>query len=401
MTRTPPKFDLLCHQIKHHLYLAAFENNQLESLWFQSTQPQIEVGQIYLAKVVQIKPKLQTAFLSLDGKANAYLQQKDLDANFISPQKSLRESEPKQLLSCLHEGQKILVQIIKPALGQKLPKVSTQIRLVNDAFILSMAHVNAIKTSKKLNEPDIAEIKALLEARSQSQYGWIIRTLAGQKQLDQLQAQILELEQQWQALILASTQKKLGLIADTAPIGTQWLHHYGRDEVGHYYTDASNNLSHFFAEPVTATSAPPHMLNVLHQALDSITTSHFPLPSGGSVVIESTEALIAIDVNSGDFFGEENPQQNRLKINLEAAQLIANIIKIRQLHGMVVIDFLKMPKKAHQAKVKQALETAFKNDRAQIKLGYFSLLGLFELSRQCLGMTLANFMESNVENTVK
>lgn len=385
-------------------------NNVLEELYIERVGTASFVGNIYKAKVLNIESAIQAAFIDFGVAKNGFLHLSDLHPRYYSGQKEPEENIGRRksitqrplIQKCLKRGQDIIVQVIKEGINTKGPTLTTYLSLPGKYMVL-MPWMNSIGVSQKIeNEEERNRLRdAAKTLRLPKNAGIIIRTAALNATKRELQNDLSYLSRLWNAITKRLDHEKSptelyresdmvlrtvrdifdsrvsSIICDNEGITRQI-----RDFISIVQPKLKNRVVYYDQRTPLF-----HKYNI-EREIEKIQSSRVELKSGGSLVIEQTEAMVSIDVNSGKYRKPDNAEQMALKLNLEAAKEIVRQLKLRDLGGLIVCDFIDM----RESKNKQAVEKAFrdelKTDRARSRALKMSSFGLIELTRQRLRPSL-------------
>ena len=366
-------------------------------------------GNIYLAKITRVEQALSAYFVSyLDDQANSrhgFLPWKDTHPNlkqghilptFSDEQLKSPENIEKSLNNKLEVGQQLLVQVARDERGNKGAALSTYISLPGSFLVLVPNNPAASGISKKAEGEDREKAKAFIkDLNFPAHFGVILRTAGLKSNLQDLQADLDRLLDVWASIQTAANEHKPPMLVFSGETGIKKLLRDSlgnttqkvivdcsdtfalvKDSIGHIRPNFSGAIEHY-------TSLVPIFTHYqVQQKLESIYAREVSLPSGGSIVIDRTEALVAIDVNSGKSTRSANIEETAINTNLEAANEIALQLRLRDIGGIIVIDFIDMSSDNHRLKVETQLNAALKHDPAKTHTYEISRLGLLEMSRQ-------------------
>lgn len=340
----------------------------------------IVAGAIYKARVVSVVPSLDAAFVDLGSGANAILH------GFNFPAASVGSKFRQPLAGVLRENSEVMVEVKRPGYALKGPKVSGDIGL-NGRYMILLPYTTKTFTSQKLPPKERRRLEE--DSKKLSPRGKILRTSAAQASFAELEAEELSLINRWREIEALAAKKPAPCVLYSPDVVWQalegWLNRFSIKEVvcndgvltqklKTSWPELTFNVKRF--EPKWALFAHYNVESQIDRALNR----KLSLPSGISLVIESTESMTVVDVNSGSF-GGENFEETALKTNFAAAAEIAHELRLRCIGGLVVIDFIDMREDANRLKVADALRAAFKNDPNKIDLAGFNESGLFTLKR--------------------
>lgn len=383
--------------------IAISEGGRLEEFYIESTRPGLHVGDIIKARVVNIEPAIQAAFLDCGEPRNAFLHVSEVmpgltatSAHGQAAGKSRRRRPPIQKI--LRKGAEIPVQVSKGALGGKGPSVTTYISLPGRYLVL-MPGISRRGISRKIEDPTTRERlkKLLAELQLPRDRGFIIRTAGASLTKQQVRRDSSYLLRLWHAV--ENRIKKASapaVIYRESDLAIRAVRDLFAPEIKEIIIDSEpvyRRVRDFLkivmprytrcARLYTDTSPLFHRYG-LEEEIEKIYQREVKLPIGGSVVLESTEALVAVDVNSGKFRSEKDPELAALKVNLAAAEEIARQIRLRDLGGVIICDFIDLEKEEHRRRVERAFTEALKKDRARTRTLRISSFGIIEMTRQRL-----------------
>ncbi len=388
--------------------VAMIQNGTTQELHLERTHTEGLVGNLYLGKVLRVLPGMQSAFIDIGLERSGFLHVTDLwEQRLQQHQTNNKPQTPYLIEKMLFEGQSLLVQVSKDPIGKKGAKLTTQISLAG-RLLVYVPQDNHIGVSQRIEDETERELlRHRLEnlAGVQREGGYILRTQAELASNDELIADIHYLKRRW-VDILDLTRKKAApsLLYKELNMAERVI----RDFVSH----ATNSVTVDCAVTYSAlkkfaeTYAPEVSQKLfLHQGdrslfefynieeeLKKALGRRVDLKSGGYLIIDQTEAMTTVDVNTGGFVGARNFEETIFKTNLEAAQSIARQLRLRNLGGIVVIDFIDMVNTKHQEQVLDALNQALSKDRARCNVSEFSKLGLVELTRKRTRDSLSNLL---------
>ncbi len=371
---------------------ALIEDGDLIEFLVEENQQQSVVGNIYKGLVQKVIPGLGAAFIDIGEEKNAYL--------------SLTEKEPVFLnkgicLATLKNGEAITVQAIKEATETKGITVTTHISLPGKFFVM-VSDDEEIHISQKIKEEE--ERKRLLQMvqeHKKENHGVIIRTEAQGKSKEELVQDYLSLQKQWNNILkkepYAMPKTKIHKEVST---GLKNVRERLTENVNAYqinnmdlYKEVKEFISQVFPTFIDKIKYTKEDLFSKYQIESKVLKALRPkvwLKSGGFLVIEETEALTVIDVNSGKFVGKKNVEDTILKTNMEAIKEIAKQVRLRNLSGIIIIDFIDMQQKTHQQKVLHELQKVFTNDPVPVYIIGMTNLGLVEITRKKIKNSLSD-----------
>lgn len=370
---------------------------------FMADRPDAErlVGDIYLGQVEGVLPGIQAAFVDIGTDKAAFLHVSDLARDDHNGDDEEEEDDERgrryqPIQEQVKKGDRLLVQVTKEPIGTKGPRVTTQISLPG-RFLVFMPFSNHIGVSRKIEErEERARLRALAkEIVPEGEGGVIIRTVGEELTREVFEREFKTLHGTWKkiqrrargarppALIHREAKLTSGIIRDLFTGKVDALVVDSKEvynEIKQYLMGVDPELLnrvHLYAEP-----RPLFDKYGIEEAIHEAFQRRVDLPSGGYIIIEPTEALVSIDVNTGRYTGRKDPEQTILKTNLDAARQIARQLRLRDVGGIIVCDFIDMESRANQDRVLQELRTYLNRDRARTKAFQISELGLVEMTRQ-------------------
>jgi ribonuclease E len=383
---------------QEELRVALVEGQYLYDLDIESPGHEQKKANIYKGTITKINPSLEAAFVSYGGERDGFLSLKEIADNYFPANLSGRKS-----IKHLKEGQEVLVQIEKEIRGKKGAALTTYISLAGSYLVLMPNDPKAGGVSRRIEGEDRADLKRIIDALDKPKgMGVIARTAGVGKTQEELQQDLDALLTYWNAIQTeAKNHPAPILIHKESDIITRAFRDYLRDDVGEIIIDNKQILE--IAKKRLVGLGRTEYLNRLklysgdvplfsrlqiETQIESAFQREVRLPSGGSIVIDTTEALTAIDINSAKSIRGSDIEETAFNTNLEAAEEIARQLRLRDLGGLIVIDFIDMTPIRNQREVENRLKEAMKNDRARIQTTRISRFGLLEMSRQRLSPSL-------------
>ncbi len=412
--------ELVINTTSHETRVALLENGHIAELYIERTRERGIVGNIYLGRVIRVLPGMQAAFVDIGLEKAAFLYVADvLDEmeaveqfveggnHYAQPSDEQGDERPPlpPIEDLLQEGQEILVQIAKEPIGTKGARITSHISLPGRHLVF-MPTVDHVGISRRIeNEDEKTRLRELIEQIRPQGTGFIVRTAAEGKSQEDLQADMDFLVGLWQDIARRRENKHAtSLIHSDLDVTSKVLRDILTEDVRRIVVDSQEEYDKIVR--FIGTFMPKLKYSIeLYQDEEPIFDAFgleveiaralgrkVWLKSGGYIIIEQTEALAAIDVNTGRFVGKHNLEDTILKTNLEAVKEIAFQLRLRNLGGLIIIDFIDMEKEAHREKVHSALEEALKNDKSKTNILKISELGLVEMTRkrvrESIGRTL-------------
>jgi ribonuclease G len=365
------------------------------------------VGDLYMGRVARVLPGMQSAFIDIGLDRAAFLHVAD-----IRGQKKNGE-DPKPIERVLAEGQPVLVQVVKDPIGTKGARLSTQVSLAGRLLVYLPASSGQddphIGISQKIGDEDGRQqlrhrVKELLPADEKG--GFIVRTLAEQATPEELRADLDYLRHLWSVIRERSGsagEAPLRLYQDLS-LSQRVLRDMVTGETGRVVVDSRETFQKLAAFAQTympkvqaklehyTGERPLFDLHNVEPEIEKALSRRVDLKSGGTLVIDQTEALTTIDVNTGGFVGHRNFDDTIFKTNLEAAQAIARQLRLRNLGGIIIVDFIDMESPEHRTAVLEELKRALGRDRTRVTVNGFTALGLVEMTRKRTRESLAHVL---------
>ena len=370
--------------------IAIVSGGLLEELSIEtSRQEQIE-GNIYKARVVKVLPSLDAVFVDYGRERNGFLAVSDVHPKYFS--------EGHRGASGLKKGQELMVQVRKGEIGQKGAALTTYVSIPGRYFVI-MPFVEKRGVSRKIQDDATrGQLRGILdEAGVPKDMGYIARTAAEGRTKQELTRDASYLMRLWKRIQEEHDAVRApALLYQESDIVIRTLRDYFTPSIAEVWVDdkAVFEQAQAFFQAVMPWNqkrlklyqqkAPLFSKHNIEAQIASIYEKTVPLPSGGSIVIEQTEALVSIDVNSGKTMKGKDIEDTAFITNKEAAEEAARQLRLRDLGGLVVVDFIDMRSAAHRAEVKKVLQKVLKEDKARTDIGSISKFGLLELSRQRL-----------------
>ncbi|MGO0999466.1 Rne/Rng family ribonuclease [Lysobacter sp. CA196] len=381
------------------LRVAIVDGQSLYDIDIEQPSKEQKKSNIYKGRITRLEPSLEAAFVDYGADRHGFLPLKEISRDYFQPGVDHNKAGLRELL---REGQEIVVQVDKEERGNKGAALTSFISLAGRYMVLMPNSPTAGGVSRRIEGEDRAALKdAMDKLNIPDDMGVIIRTAGVGRDAEELQWDLDYLLSVWKAVTDAALSKQAPfLIYQESRLIIRALRDYMRPDIGEILVDTDEMYAEAreFVEQVM-----PHNLRKLKKyADDTPLFNRFQiesqienayertvrLPSGGALVIDQTEALTAIDVNSARATKGGDIEETAFNTNLEAAEEVARQMRLRDLGGLVVIDFIDMASNRHQRDVENRLQNALKQDRARVQIGRISRFGLLELSRQRLRPSL-------------
>lgn len=382
------------------LRVALVDGQQLYDLDIESPGHEQKKANIYKGKITRVEPSLEAAFVDYGAERHGFLPLKEIAREYF-PKGYSFQGRP-NIKEVIKEGQEVIIQIDKEERGNKGAALTTFISLAGSYLVLMPNNPRAGGISRRIEGEERTELKAAMaELDIPRGMGLIVRTAGVGKDASELKWDLKVLEHHWAAIKEAAESRPAPfLIHQESNVIVRAIRDYLRRDVGEVLIDhakifeqAKQHVSLVrpdFVERIKRYEAEVPLFT--HYQIESQIESAFQrevrLPSGGSIVIDPTEALTSIDINSARATKGSDIEETALNTNLEAADEIARQLRLRDLGGLVVIDFIDMTPVRHQREVENRMRDAVHHDRARVQLGRISRFGLMEMSRQRLRPSL-------------
>ncbi len=354
------------------------------------------VGNIYSGKVVRVLPGMQAAFVDIGLERTSFIHVSDI---FVAGDEE-RSRASGAIRDHLHDGKKVIVQVTKEPLGSKGARLSTELS-VSSRYLVFMPQTSHVGVSQRIDDSAERErLQALLaEALKLEELdaggGYILRTAAEGVGLDEIRADLRFLKRLWAVVTKRSkAARKPELLYSDLPLHMRTVRDLARPGVerilidsresfaalqtfcSDYIPEVSDKLEHYSGE------RPLFDLHGIEDEIQRALSRKVALKSGGYLIIDQTEAMTTIDVNTGSFVGRRNLEETIFKTNLEAATTLARQLRVRNLGGIIIVDFIDMRDEEHRRQVHRTLDKAMQRDPARNKITGVSELGLVEMTRK-------------------
>lgn len=386
---------------QEELRVALVDGQRLYDLDIESPGHEQKKANIYKGKITRIEPSLEAAFVDYGAERHGFLPLKEIAREYF-PANYSAHGRP-NIKDVLREGQEVIVQIDKEERGNKGAALTTFISLAGSYLVLMPNNPRAGGISRRIEGDDRTELKeALASLDMPDGMGLIVRTAGVGKSAEALQWDLSFRLKHWEAIQKAAENRPAPfLIHQESNVIVRAFRDYLRQDIGEILID-NPKVMEMARQHIAALGRPDFSSKIKlytgeiplfsHYQIESQIESAFQrevrLPSGGSIVIDSTEALTAIDINSARATRGGDIEETAFNTNLEAADEIARQLRLRDLGGLIVIDFIDMTPVRHQRAVENRLREAVRQDRARIQISHISRFGLLEMSRQRLSPSL-------------
>jgi ribonuclease E len=390
---------MLINAVEEEEYrVALIKDGLLDGFYIETAAAEQKVGNIYKGIVERIEPSLQACFVNFGSDKNGFLQASDIHPEYyLDKRERGKDKPPPHIEKGLKKGQELLVQITKEPGGRKGAQLTTYLSFASRYLVLMPGSTGGV--SRKIeDEEERIRLKSLMsQLKVPEDIGYIVRTAALKKSKKDLSSDLQRLLRMWKN-IKKEVKKAapLSLIHKEQDVCLRTLRDYFTSEINEVLVDDKETLSK--VKDYMKIISPRHQRLVrlhkekrpifaqyeIEKQIETIYSNRVPLKSGGSIVIDPTEALIAIDVNSGRGKTGKDVESTAFNTNIEAASEIARQLRLRDMGGLVVIDFIDMKDRKHIREVEKQVREETREDRAKINISNISKFGLLELSRQRL-----------------
>jgi ribonuclease G len=396
--------DILVNWSPQETRVALIENGAIQELHIERTLERGLVGNVYLGRVARVLPGMQSAFIDIGLERAAFLHVADLHGH-----PAMRtEGVPSAIEKLVFEGQSLTVQVVKDPIGTKGARLTTQVSIAGRLLVF-LPHDNHIGISQKIGSHELREqLRARmleLAGKPEDGGGFILRTNAEDAGDQELADDIAYLRKTWSEIRARAMARPAGsllyedlglaerVLRDIANESTQSIRIDSRMQYealrafGETYAPSSvGKLDHYRGE------RPIFDLHGIEEEISKALARRVDLKSGGYLIIDQTEALTTIDVNTGGYVGARNFDDTIFKTNLEAAGAIARQLRLRNLGGIIIVDFIDMAREEHQQAVLTEFRKQLSKDRTKVTVSGFTQLGLVEMTRKRTRESLAHML---------
>ena len=385
--------EILINVTPQETRVAILENGVLQELYIERSRKKGLVGNIYKGRVCRVLPGMEAAFVEVGMERAAFLHVSDL-----LPYTSQKENGDRpSISSLLREGEDILVQVIKDPMGTKGARLTTHITIPSRYLVFMPNSENVGVSTRIEDESERERLRNMLMDHEalMGKSGYIIRTASESATTDSMRQDIIYLNKLWASISeQAKTTGAGNVVHEDLPLSMRVLRDMIDDDLEKIRVDSRETwrrMSEFAEEFVAELDVviehypgerPIFDLYGVEDEIQKSLERKVHLKSGGYLIIDQTEAMTTIDVNTGAFVGHRNLEETIFKTNLEAAQAIARQLRLRNLGGIVILDFIDMIEDDHRRQVLRALEKALEKDHARTHVSEVSSLGLVEMTRK-------------------
>jgi len=387
--------------------VALMQGGIVQELHIERTASRGLVGNVYLGRVVRVLPGMQSAFIDIGLERTAFLHVADIWGERQNGHNGNGGEGPRPIEKILSEGQNLIVQVLKDPIGTKGARLSTQISIAG-RLLVYLPQEKHIGISQRIEgEAEREQLREKLQqlVPADEAGGFIVRTMAEKAGDEELASDIAYLRKRWaEAKHAAVSARPPALLYQDLTLGQRLLRDLATPETTRIVIDSRENfqkLTAFAQEympqlmPLFTHYTGERPLFDLHGVEDEIQKAlarRVDLKSGGYLIIDQTEAMTTIDVNTGGFVGSRNFDDTIFKTNLEAAQTIARQLRLRNLGGIIILDFIDMDSQEHRDAVLAELNKALARDHTRMSVNGFTALGLVEMTRKRTRESLAHVL---------
>jgi ribonuclease E len=372
--------------------IAAIVDNKLDQFHIETAAKQVTQGNIYKGIVTRVEQSLQAVFIDYGGEKNGFLQKNEIHSDYFQDV----ESKEKALFNLIKKGQEMIVQVTKNPINQKGAMLTTFISLPGRFGVLMPGNTTK-GVSRKISEEDERKrlVGILKNMKIPEGFGMIVRTAGKNSTKTMLTSDLKYLMRVWKDIDKRAMK-------DTAPsllykeqsLAVRSLRDYFTTDITEILIDCPdtfNEVRDFIAMIAPKQNKivklykgekPIFSKHQLEEQISSIYKREVQLKSGGCLVIEQTEAMVTIDVNSGKSTKKKNIEETAFHTNLESAEEVARQLRLRDMGGLIVVDFIDMRERKHKSEITKSLKKHLKMDKAKTKVGGITTFGLLEMSRQ-------------------
>lgn len=386
--------------------VAAVENGVVQELYIERTARRGMVGNICKGRVVRVLPGMQAAFVEVGHERTAFIHANDI----VWPEVDGERERPPLISELLHEGQSVVVQVMKDMIGSKGARLTTDLSIPS-RYLVYMPYGAHVGISQRIeDEQERERLKTLIhqlqgETPETSSGGFIVRTVAEGVSEHELRRDMNFLVKLWRwikdrctnaatpsliyeelPLYLRTIRDAVGVNVEKVLIDSRETYAKVEEFVREFMPDVQEKIEHYPGE------RPLFELYNIEDDLQKALQRKVMLKSGGYLILDQTEAMTTIDVNTGSFVGSRTLEDTVFKTNLEATHVIARQLRLRNLGGIIIIDFIDMQEQEHKQQVLRALEKMLVRDHAKTKITQVSELGLVEMTRKRTRESLENLL---------
>lgn len=398
--------------------VAIMEDHRLVEFFAERADSARQVGDIYKGRVNAVLPGMQAAFIDIGLEKTAFLHVSDMvitDPEVLEEGAARRNDRRSRKIprgvsieNLLKKGQEIMVQVTKEPIGTKGPRVTTQISLPG-RYVVLMPNVVHLGISRKIDDPaERSRLRELIQELVPKTFGVIVRTVAIKKKKRQFAADVGFLEKTWRKVQGAYAKQSCpSLLHKEVELTTGLIRDLFNEDVNRLIIDSKKELRqiHNYLRSTSPElkdrvvlydeETPIFDAYEIESEIEKTLSPRAWLKRGGYIIIDHAEALVAIDVNTGRYTGDKNQEETIFKTNMEAAKEIARQLRLRDMGGIIVIDFIDMEREQNREKVIDSFREALRRDRAKTRAFRVSDLGLVEMTRQRVRPSLLHYFSAS------
>ncbi|MDD4911509.1 MAG: ribonuclease G [Sideroxydans sp.] len=393
--------EILINVTPQETRVAVMQQGIVQELHIERGSQRGLVSNVYVGKVKRVLPGMQSAFIDIGLERSAFLHVADILENRINADLA------KPIEKVLFEGQNVLVQVIKDPIGTKGARLSTQLSFAGRllVYLPQESHIGVSQRIENEEERESLRTKLQQVLPANHKGGYIIRTMAEGATDEELRTDIAYLDKLWANLQQHSIQLPApSLLYKELDISLRVLRDFVNEGVKRILVDSretSNRMKTFAGDYISSAATlvdhyigarPLFDLYGVEEEIERALSKRVDLKSGGYLIIDQTEALTTVDVNTGGFVGGRNFDDTIFKTNLEAAQVIARQLRLRNLGGIIICDFIDMDSTEHRDAVLEEFKKMLAHDRTRVSVNGFSALGLVEMTRKRTRESLAHVL---------
>ncbi len=400
------KQEILVNVTSRETRAALVDDGIVQEVYLERATKRGLIGNIYRGKVSRVLPGMQAAFIDIGLQRTAFLHESDIERPVIEDNGPARKNSV-SIRNLVTEGGEILVQVLKDPLGSKGARLTTCITIPS-RYLVYMPGGTGIGVSVRIeNETERDRLRALVSdfSGADKKGGYIVRTAAEGAEMEAVRADMMFLKKLWEVVEKDQRSTSPGnMVHEDLPLPVRILRDLFGSEMERVRVDSKpafermQNFAAIFVPELKpkielyAGDRPIFDLCNIEDDIQKAMERKVPLKSGGHVIIDQTEAMTTIDVNTGAYVGHRNLEETIYKTNLEAALTIARQLRLRNLGGIIIIDFIDMDDESHRDQVLQSLEKHLARDHAKSHITHLSPLGLVEMTRKRTRESLENIM---------
>lgn len=381
--------------------IAITQDSRLEELYIERASATTFLGNIYKGVVTNVEPSIGAAFVDFGGDRNGFLHASDVlpmyrQNNSLVPDEKIKKREKRNIQEYLMKGQEVLVQITKDGIGKKGPTLTTYLSIPGRYLVL-MPSLSRSGVSRKIGDRTERErLKKILEEIDPPHgMGYIMRTAGIGRQKEELEKDLEYLLKLWGTIVKrVRSERAPSLVYQESDLVVRTIRDVFTPEVVEVLVDNEpvyRKARDFLRATMAEQEERVHLYDEgrplfhsvgIEDQVERVFNRKVNLKSGGSLVIDQTEALVAIDVNSGKYRDEDDLEETAYRTNLEAVEEVARQLRLRDLGGVIINDFIDMQEDSHKREVERALREALSDHRSRMKIAKISPFGMIEMTRQ-------------------